>query len=133
MTTYVDSSALLKRYVDEPDSSRAEELLAADPVLATGKHTIVEVRRNLSRLLAGDEYQRARSAFFDDIGSLALIDLDGRTVELAATAAELTGARTLDALHLGAAQRLGTGVPLLTFDVRLGRAASELGFTVLGA
>lgn len=133
MTTYVDSSALLKRYVDEPDSWRAEELLAADPVLATGKHTIVEVRRNLSRLLAGDEYQRARSAFLDDIGRLALIDLDGRTVELAATAAELTGARTLDALHLGAAQRLGTGVPLLTFDVRLGRAASELGFTVLGA
>jgi uncharacterized protein len=133
VTTYVDASALLKRYVDEPDRDRAEEYLAADPALATGRHTIVEVRRNLARLLSGRELERVRSLFLDDIGRLALIELDSRTVELAATAAELTSARTLDALHLGAAQRLGTFTPLLTFDVRLGRAARELGFTVLGA
>ena len=51
MTPYVDSSALLKRYVDEPDSDPAEELLATDRVMVSGRHTIVEVRRNLSRLL----------------------------------------------------------------------------------
>jgi predicted nucleic acid-binding protein len=132
VTTYVDSSALLKRYVDEPDRDRAEEFLTADPVLVTGRHTVVEVRRNLARLLDGRELERTRSLFLDDVGRLALVELDSRTIELAATAAELTGARTLDALHLGAAQRLGTSTPLLTFDVRLGRAARELGFTVLG-
>jgi predicted nucleic acid-binding protein len=71
--------------------------------------------------------------FLDDIGRFALVELDSRTVELAATAAELTGARTLDALQLGSAQRLGTSTPLLTFDVRLAHAARQLGFTVLGA
>lgn len=41
--------------------------------------------------------------------------------------------RTLDALHLGAALRLGTAVTFLTFDVRQAQAARSLGFTVAGA
>ena len=68
MTTYVDASALLKRYVDEPDRDRAEQFLAADPVLATGRHTIVEIRRNLARLLDGRDLERARSMFLADVG-----------------------------------------------------------------
>jgi predicted nucleic acid-binding protein len=133
VTTYVDSSALLKRYVDEPDRGRAIELLDADPVVVTGRHTIVEVRRNLARLLQGRDLERARSAFHADLEVLSLIELDARTIELAATAAEVTGSRSLDALHLGCAQRLGTATPILTFDVRLARAARALGFPVLGA
>ena len=43
MSLYVDSSALLKRYVDEPDSDAAETLLGSDPSLVTARHTIVEV------------------------------------------------------------------------------------------
>jgi len=43
MTLYVDSSALLKRYVDEPDSEACEAILRSDPALVTGRHTIVEV------------------------------------------------------------------------------------------
>jgi predicted nucleic acid-binding protein len=53
---------------------------------------------------------------------------------MAAAIAELTGARTLDALHLAAAQRVGgPAVPFLTFDVRQARAARGLGLTVVGA
>ena len=52
MTLYVDSSVLLKRYVDEPDSDRVVELLTTDPTLVTGRHTVVEVRRNLARVLS---------------------------------------------------------------------------------
>lgn len=85
MTLYADTSALLKRYVDEPDSERAVELLVSDPELVTGRHT------------------------------------------------EQTAVRTLDALHLGAAQRLGTAMTFLTFDVRQAQAARALGFAVAGA
>ena len=59
MTTYADSSAFLKRYVDEPDSERAVELLAGDPQLVTARHTVVEVRRNLARLLSPTEATEA--------------------------------------------------------------------------
>jgi predicted nucleic acid-binding protein len=48
--------------------------------------------------------------------------------------AALTGVRTLDALHLAAAQRVGgAAVPFLTFDVRQAQAARGLGLTVVGA
>ena len=132
MTTYVDSSALLKRYVEGPDSSRADELLAADDALVTARHTLVEVRRNLARLLPAPAAAQARATFAGDLAALSLIELHAATTELAATFAEQTGVRTLGALHLGAAYRLGTAVTFLTFDVRQGVAARQLGFRALG-
>lgn len=52
---YVDSSALVKLYVCEPDSATAERLLLADPVWSTAAHTEVEVRRTLSLRLPADQ------------------------------------------------------------------------------
>jgi predicted nucleic acid-binding protein len=134
VSIYVDSSALLKRYVDEPDSDLAESLLGSDPSLVTGRHTVVEVRRNLARLLSGRALAGARSAFAEDLRVLSIVELDEVTCETAATVAEVTGVRTLDALHLAAAQRVGApAVPFLTFDVRQAQAARAVGMTVIGA
>jgi uncharacterized protein len=133
MSLYVDSSALLKRYVDEPDSETAESLLRSDPSLLTARHTIVEVRRNLARLLDESDTAAARSAFNDDLQAISIVELDEVTCDTAAGIAELTGVRTLDALHLAAAQRIGGPVPFLTFDVRQAQAARSLGLTVVGA
>jgi uncharacterized protein len=134
VSLYVDSSALLKRYVDEPDSDAAESLLRSDPSLLTARHTIVEVRRNLARLLEHREAAAARAAFMDDLHALSIVELDEVTCETAAGIAELTGVRTLDALHLAAAQRLGgAAVPFLTFDLRQAQAARGMGLTVVGA
>ena len=134
MSLYVDSSALLKRYVDEPDSDLADSLLGSDPTLLTARHTIVEVRRNLARLLDSRDLAAARAAFASDVEVLSLVELDEVTCEAAATVAEVTGVRTLDALHLAAAQRVGGPVvPFLTFDARQAQAARALGLTVVGA
>jgi predicted nucleic acid-binding protein len=133
MTLYADSSALLKRYIDEPDSDRAVELLRSDEVLVTGRHTIVEVRRNLARTLAPSDASAARASFTTDLASFSIIEVDAATCELAATIAEQTGVRTLDAMHLGAARRLGTTLTFVTFDIRQAQAARALGFAVAGA
>jgi predicted nucleic acid-binding protein len=131
---YVDTSALLKRYVDEPDSDTADALLGRAELLLTARHTIVELRRNLARLLAGAQLTRARGAFHEDLDAFGIIDLDAATCDLAATLAEQTGVRTLDALHLGAATRAGgAAITFCTFDVRQATAARALGFTVVGA
>jgi uncharacterized protein len=133
LTLYVDSSALLKRYVDEPDSDLAGSLLGSDPSLVTGRHTLIEVRRNLTRLLEERDAAAMRSAFVQDIRLFAIVELDESTYEAAAVIAEVTGIRTLDALHLAAARRVGgTAVPFLTFDLRQAQAARTLGFTVVG-
>ena len=132
MSLYIDSSALLKRYIDEPDSETAGALLASDPSLLTARHTIVEVRRNLARLLDGRDGAAARAAFIADLAAFGIVELDEVTCDAAADIAELTGARTLDALHLAAAQRIGgAAVPFVTFDVRQAQAARMLGMTVL--
>ena len=103
-----------------------------DPELVTGRHTVVEVRRNLSRLLEGPALVELRAAFATDLGTFAIVELDAATCELAATIAEQTGARSLDALHLGAARRLGTALTFITFDVRQAQLAQALGFRVVG-
>ena len=134
MSTYVDSSALLKRYVEEPDSAEADTLLRADPALLTARHTVVEVRRNLARLLSGRDLVAARLAFANDLRSFSIVELDEATCESAAMIAETTGVRSLDALHLAAAQRVSApGVGFLTFDLRQAQAARALGLMVLTA
>lgn len=134
MTLYVDPSALLKRYFDEPDADIADELLASDDELVTARITVVEVRRNLARQLKGRALAEARQAFDEDLQSVAIVEADRTTCEAAAIVAEQTGTRSLDAIHLGAIQRLGgSPVTLLTFDRRQAQAARSLGLSVVGA
>lgn len=134
MALYVDTSALLKRYVEEKDSTLCERHLLAHAVWLTGRHTLVETRRNLNRLLQGEALALAQEHFAADWLRLNVIELDKLTCEIAAEIAETTGARSLDALHLGAASRVGTAnLILLTFDGRQAQAARALGFQVLGA
>ncbi len=134
MSLYVDTSALLKRYVAEPDSDTCEHYLLADPVWLSGRHTLVEMRRNLSRLLEGAALADARKQFALDWQRLHVIELDEATCNIAADLAELTGARTLDALHLAAASRVSSGaLTFLTFDIRQAQAARAAGLTVVGA
>lgn len=133
---YVDTSALLKRYVAEPDSDLAERLLQEDPDWVTAAHTEVEVRRNLARVFGRHSASlgQARRDFLDDWAAVHVVALDARTCEQAATLAETTGARTLDALHLAAASRAGApALRLVAFDVRLAQVARGLGWTVVGA
>ena len=132
MSVYVDSSALLKIYLDEPEADAAEEVLTGMRWV-TGRHTLVEVRRNLHRVLEGRELDSGQARFARDWVEIDAVDLGEAASELAAEMAERTGVRSLDALHLGAAGMAGAenGLPIVTFDRRLSDAARSLGWTVL--
>jgi predicted nucleic acid-binding protein len=128
------ASAARLDQTEEADSAAADALLWADRELLTARHTIVEVRRNLARLLSGGALTAARRAFAADLESISIIELDEVTCESAAMIAEATGVRTLDALHLAAAQRIAApGVSFLTFDLRQAQAARALGLAVVTA
>jgi uncharacterized protein len=134
VTLYVDASAMLKLYVEEPESAACEEIMVADPTWLTGRHTMVEVRRNLARLLEGRALVSARDQFGPDWERCNVVELDETTCRHATEISEVTGARTLDALHLCAARRAAGGrLPFLTYDLRQAQAARALGWTVLGA
>lgn len=134
MTTYLDSSAWLKRYVEEAGSELVAEVVEEEPVLITCSIAEVEVRRNLERLVP-EHAPTLRARFLDDLRLCMVVDVDRYLIQIAAGIAETTLARSLDSLHLAAAQRVGGGQALtfLTFDRRQSRVARELGFSVAGA
>lgn len=134
MSLYVDSSALVKLYLEEEHGEEARGLLSADPEWVTANHTYVEVYRVL-HLRARDEYlpgDRARLA--EDWARLAVVALDDALCRRAGALAVATRTKTLDALHLAAAERAGArSLPFLTYDAKQAIAARALGFTVLGS
>ncbi len=133
MSLYVDSSALLKRYVEEPESDDCDAILRGDPMVITARHSYVEVQRTLARVISGADLAAALDVFVADWSQFAVVELDNTTCERAAEIAVALGIRSLDALHLGAAQRVGgVALPFLTYDLRQAQAARSLGWTVLG-
>lgn len=131
---YVDSSALAKRYVREPDSDLANRLLDADPEWVVSAITEVEVRRVLALRLPPDRLIDARSSLLRDLERSSVVATDATTLGLAAALAEATGVRSLDAVHLASVQRLASrAMRLVTFDVRMAAAARALGISVVGA
>ena len=134
MVAYVDSSALLKRYVAEPDSPVAAELLQSDPVLVTSWVTVIEVRRNLARLFEGEQLAAARRQAEADFDGLALMVCDGAVAALGSEIGEQLAVRSLDAVHLATAKRLLIpDLGFITFDLRQAEAGRRLGLRVLGA
>ncbi|MBC7793397.1 MAG: type II toxin-antitoxin system VapC family toxin, partial [Clostridia bacterium] len=114
-------------------SAFVADVMHGDPIWTTGQHTFVEVRRNLARLLHSEGLTRSRASFLEDGHTINVVVLDDTLLEVASTIAETTLARSLDALHLAAATRLGAaGLTFLTFDKRQADAARQLGFSVIG-
>jgi predicted nucleic acid-binding protein len=133
VSLYVDTSALLKRYVAEDESEICEQILLGDLAWVTARHTWVEVVRNLSRLLSGAERARVKKIFRSDWERMHVVEIDATVCERAGDLAETLHVGTLDALHLAAAERAGAGaLPFLTYDIRQAQAARSLGWSVLG-
>lgn len=133
MPAYVDSSALLKRYLDEPDSDEAQALLDAAGGIFTSHVSVVEVRRGISRMENSVERGMAKMLFVHDLSLMFVIEADAKVCELAADFAERTSLRSLDAIHVASAHRaLGANANFVTFDIRQGEAARSLGLTVNG-
>jgi len=134
MTAYVDSSALLKRFLIEPDSERVHALLASTDEVAISRISIVEVRRGLSRIDSAVERGIAKGIFDNDVRSCIIVECDAAIAEHAADIAEAHHVRSLDAIHIASAVRaLGVGGTFITFDVRQSQAAQAMGLQVIGA
>ncbi len=132
MVMYVDTSALLKRYVQEHDSEAALSLMSTDAVLTTSRLTEVETRRNLARLLKEPEFTMAKQQFTVDLDGFALIAIDETTCNEAARIAEQTLCRSADAIHIASALRAGRNTTFLTFDIKQAQAARATGLHVVG-
>lgn len=133
MTLYLDSSALFKRYVAEPGSEVVAPILSSDDGWAVANHAYTEVSINLRRRLGDGDLAVAVSRFERDWETLKVILIDDVLCRRAADIGVAHGLRTLDALHLAAAERAGgPELTFVTFDTRLAEAARAMGFPVAG-
>jgi predicted nucleic acid-binding protein len=122
---YLDSSALVKLVVMESESAALHRELRGEPERASCGLARVEVVRAV-RPHGTAAVARARRL----LRRLDLVQLD---VELLDAAAVLDGGvlRSLDAIHLAAAQLLGDELTsVITYDQRMATAAKALGLTV---
>lgn len=137
---YLDTSALAKWYISEPGSEAFEAFVRGFPRALISRLNVLELRLLLARRgRAGDiSEQTAEGAFrlFEsDIaqGHLEVCPLDDQqALRAIVLLGQLRGhpLRTLDALHLGIAQTIGSRL-LATADRVMARAAEDLGFDVV--
>jgi len=122
---YLDSSALVKLVVREPESKALAAYLRRRPARASCALARVEVIRAV-RGHGSTAVGRARQL----LERVALLRLDEVLLE---AAADLEGAapRSLDAIHLATALTLGEALSeVVTYDQRMAAAAHQLGLPV---
>ena len=124
---YLDSSALVKLVVREPESGALRSYLRGTARRVSCALARVEVVRAVrpQGAAAGAGARR----LLERVSLLALDDL------LLDSAAMLEGRalRSLDAIHLAAAQALGSELSaIVTYDARMADAAREVGLRVVG-
>ena len=124
---YADASALVKLVVDERESPSLHSYVnARKPEFATSAIAVVEVLRAVRVAGLGGAGARRARAHLDEA------DLVGVDRELLEAAVSWTSAqvRTVDAIHLASALRVGAS-EMLVYDRRLAEAAAAAGLEVL--
>lgn len=122
---YLDSSALVKLVIEEPESQALVAYLGDHPTRTSSALARVEVTRAV-RPQGSRAITRARQL----LAHIALLHLDDALLEAAATL-EGNHLRSLDAIHIASAQTFTSGLAaLVTYDRRMAEAASGVGLSV---
>lgn len=120
---YLDTSAAAKAVVDEADSRAVRRLFADGTDFVSSTLLAVELHAVADRRFVQPD------AVHEIIDRVALVSLGD---DITTTAINLhSGLRTLDALHLATALRLGSAITgILTFDKELAGAAEQRGLSL---
>ena len=132
MVIYLDTSSLVKLYVEEEDSPEVADLVKSSKITATSMVAYPETRAALARrfrenMFKPREYRQLISFFNNDWENYMIVRLTKKLVRLAGDLAEKHGLRGFDAIHLSSAmtlfQELSTPIIFLCSDQRLQKAA----------
>ncbi|MFQ5966710.1 MAG: type II toxin-antitoxin system VapC family toxin [Acidimicrobiia bacterium] len=122
---YLDSSAIVKLVVREPDSKALRQYLRRRRPVVASALAHAEVTRAVLHL-GTDAVKRAR----DVLGHIDLIRISNRVLTSAGIF-EPADLRTLDAIHLATASLLGDSLTrFVSYNDRLSQNARALGWTV---
>jgi uncharacterized protein len=132
--TAFDTSALIKRYVEEPGTERVLELCRQASGVVVSVLCVPEIisalnrRRREDRLSSG-EYADVKRELAADVEAATVVELTAPVISLTIGALERADLRASDAVHVAAAIFSGCGL-FVSADVRQCKAANELGLQV---
>jgi len=134
MKIYVDTSALLRRYFREKESEEVVRLLQEPHIRMISGLVFVELASVFRRALHGrrispKEHQVLAEAARKDLKHFRLLPAGEELFRQAALVADLTGLKSLDAIHLASARMAGADL-VLTFDTEMALAAKVVGLKV---
>jgi uncharacterized protein len=125
---YLDTSALVKLVQAEPESAALRRFLRRHR--EDSRVSSALSRTELIRTVLGggaDTVEHARQL----LRGLDQIRVDARVLDDAATLVTPSRLRSLDAIHLASARRIGGDLrAVVTYDLRQAAAATDLGMTV---
>jgi len=136
MILYLETSNLVKLYVQEEDSGDVARLVSDAEAVATSIIAYAEARAAFARKLrekgiADEDHKRIKNDLDRDWESIFVIKLTDAVVRSAGDLAEKRSLRGFDALHLASALELQKAVPLPVLfsssDARLRESAIEEG------
>jgi predicted nucleic acid-binding protein len=143
LTLYLDSSAILQVYLQEPHANLVQATIARDPIAYTCEISYLETRAGFARAARDHRIDSSdlgvlKAAFDVDWGRYLYVPVDSDLVRDASDLADRHtrhALRAFDALQLAAATRVAAGtepsVTLVCFDRRLWRSARDAGFDCL--
>ncbi|MDQ6982433.1 MAG: type II toxin-antitoxin system VapC family toxin [Mariprofundus sp.] len=140
MILYLDTSALVKAYVEEEYSRHVLQNMKEATVSASHKVAYVEARAAFARLqrehvLNETEWESLKHEFVTDWNNYLQIGTTQALLERASSLAEAFALRAYDSVHLAAAQMLNEdskeAVIFACYDRKLNQAAELLGLSVL--
>jgi predicted nucleic acid-binding protein len=129
--TFFDSSAFVKRYIEETGSRDVEALYMAATELALSIVCIPEVvsalnRRVRERGLLRRQYETAKDGMFEDIRDATIVNLTPDVILTCTAILEANAVRAMDALHIACAVEWGAEL-FVTADKRQASAAKRAG------
>ena len=129
---FVDTSALVKRYLDESGTRTVMAAMDADTAWAASAVALVECEIALCQRAGRDTTAAPLlAALRREWPRFAVIPIDDTCLARARDIGCELGTRTMDSIHLAAADRLPRPLTFVTFDRRQADAAGALGFRVL--
>lgn len=128
----IDTSALVRRYVRSPGHGLVTEAMADDTVWCASALARAETLQALHQIATSTRQHGALwHALRSDWDAFHVVPVDDRCLAHAVEIGATFRLRSVDAIHLAAADRLPKPIRYLTFDRRQIPAAAGLGFEVL--
>jgi len=134
MIVYLDTSSLVKLYVEEDESSKVYALVRSSEVLATSLVAYAEARAAFARrfrekAFTPEEHDRIKEFFDRDWSSYLILSVTGDMIRLAGDLAEKHALRGFDSIHLASAltlqRELSSPVVFSCFDDNLQKASER--------